>query len=32
MEGNRNQEIGIIRENMLLLLYTRFIMGLGIGF
>ena len=31
MEGNRNQEVNIIGENMLLLLYTKFVMSVGIG-
>ena len=32
MEGNRNQGVDIIVESMLELLYTRFIMGVGLGF
>ena len=31
MEGSRNQEVDIFGENMLLLLYTRFLMSVGIG-
>ena len=32
MESNRNQDVDFIGENMLLLLYTRFVMSVGIGF
>ena len=31
MEGDRNQEVNIIGENMLLLLYKTFVIGVGIG-
>ena len=31
MESNRNQEVNFIGENILLFLYTRFVMSLGIG-
>ena len=32
MEGNRNQGVDIIGESILMLLYTRFVMGVGRGF
>ena len=32
MEGNRNQGVDTIEERMLMLLYTRFVMGVGLGF
>ena len=32
MEGNRKQEVDIIGENMPMLLYTTFVMSVGIGF
>ena len=32
MEGNRNKEVDIIRENISIILYTTFVMSVGIGF
>ena len=32
MEGNRNQEVDIIEENISMLLYTTVVMSVGIGF
>ena len=32
MGGNRNQGVDIIGESILMLLYTRFVMGVGGGF
>mmetsp|Transcript_39263 Transcript_39263/g.44861 ORF Transcript_39263/g.44861 Transcript_39263/m.44861 type:complete len:86 (-) Transcript_39263:590-847(-) len=32
MEFDRHQEVDFIGENMLLLLYSRFVMSIGIGF
>ena len=32
MAGNRNQEVGIIGKNISMLLYTTFVMSVGIGF
>ena len=32
MVGNRNQEVGIIGENISMLLYTMFVISVGIGF
>ena len=32
MGGNRNQGVDIIRDRILMLLYTRLVVGLGLGF
>ena len=32
MVGNRNQEVDIVGENISMLLYTLFVMTVGIGF
>ena len=32
MTSNRNQEVGIIAENISMLLYTLFVMTVGVGF
>ena len=32
MGGNRDQNVDIVGENILMLLYKRFVMSVGIGF